>query len=334
MLRFYNEDKKYKSMSVLNEIYKSTKHSQLIEESLKDINNIVLEDRHISNEVTHITNLLLTYLEDEIKKTPSLPYNMNGVTYKKVNFSQTIFGIKINFICDYYNIFMKSGTDLNKRTVFDSSPDTKTIVATIVAVNGKMNEQEVSEGIQHELEHLFERGKRGKPYGDEDMYKFASKKMNNALTNYERAVAYVIYISRTYEQRAFVNGAYQYMMRSNDYHNNFDNALKETKLFKWYVGMKECLELFEETPDGHPLLRSALKPYGKLDRNELINLTKETIENMSYLIGRLKSKVIDDYNMSHNIYHFPNEYQSLKNESIVRDNLKIVEQINKKYGLI
>ena len=324
----------YKNMGILENIYKNVKHSQLIEECIQEINNIVLEDRHINNEVIYITNLLLTYLEDEIKKAPSLPYNKDGVTYKKINFFQTIFGIRVNFKCDYFNIFMKSGADLNKRTVFDSQPDTKTIMATIVAVKGKIDEQEVSQGIQHEIEHLFERGKRGKPYGDEDLYKFAYKKMHNALTNYERAIAYIMYISRTYEQRAFVNGAYQYMMRSNDYQNNFDNALKETKLFQWYVGVKECLELIEETPKEHPLLRSGLKPYGGLSKNDIVELAKETIENMSYLIGRLKSKVIDDYNKEHEMYHFPNEYRSIKNDSILKDNLKIIEQINKKYKLI
>lgn len=318
---------KNKEIGVLGEIYHNIKIDRLIDESIKEIDEVIVEERTVNDEVTTMTSILCDKLKQDISNSKSLPINEEGVNFKKGITKENIFGVDITVDWRYYNIFMEKGIKYNHNSSYNINITNKTIYASITAINGKIDDKVMFEGMQHELQHLFERKKRDKPYGDERLYNFISNKMNNALTNYERAVAYVLYLFRNYEQRAFANGAYQYMIKSNDYANNFKNSLKETQLFKWYVGIKECLELFEDTDENHPLFKAAMHQYSNLNKNKLLKITKNTIEELRYLIGRILSKVIDDYKKTNEIYINPKP--PTKNSVFYTNNI-LIEKINKK----
>ena len=59
------------------------KYKTLIEETLCEIENIFNEERSIPSEITNIINDIKYRLNDEVKKSPSLPYNKNYITFKK-----------------------------------------------------------------------------------------------------------------------------------------------------------------------------------------------------------------------------------------------------------
>ena len=150
-------------------------------------------------------------------------------------------------------------------------------------------------------------------------------KMNNALTDYEGIIANIIYINHKFEQRAFGNGAYQYMMKSNDYNNNFDNAIKDTQLFKWLTHIKNDYVFIKNTPQGHPLLKAALKPYN-ITYDKLLEITEETIDNLIRMLGRIKSKALDDYREQNEVHsmqeHITKEGMERKWEEIIKINEK------------
>ena len=59
------------------------KYKTLIEETLCEIENIFNEERSIPFEITNIINDIKYRLNDEVKKSPSLPYNKNyGKKYR------------------------------------------------------------------------------------------------------------------------------------------------------------------------------------------------------------------------------------------------------------
>ena len=59
------------------------KYKTLIEETLCEIENIFNEERSIPSEITNIINDIKYRLNDEVKKSPSLPYNKNyGKKYR------------------------------------------------------------------------------------------------------------------------------------------------------------------------------------------------------------------------------------------------------------
>ena len=135
----------------------------------------------------------------------------------------------------------------------------------------------------------------------------------------------IIYINHKFEQRAFGNGAYQYMMKSNDYNNNFDNAIKDTQLFKWLTQIKNDYVFIKNTPQGHPLLKAALKPYN-ITYDKLLEITEETIDNLIRMLGRIKSKALDDYREQNEVHsmqeHITKEGLERKWEEIIKINEK------------
>ena len=150
--------------------------------------------------------------------------------------------------------------------------------------------------------------------------------MNNALTDYEGIIASIMYINHKFEQRAFGNGAYQYMMKSNDYNNNFDNVIKDTQLFKWLTQIKNDYTFIKNTPQKHPLLKAALKPYN-ITYDKLLKITEETIGDLIKMLGRIKSKALDDYREQNEIHSMQRPITKEDLEKKWEDIIKI----NKKY---
>ena len=307
------------------EILDSIDKESIIDESVEEINQFIFEDRTIANEVKTITDIIGETLFEEIKKITSKPYKNEGVDYKQGTFKFNLFNITIDVVWEYYDIYSDEGLHLNKRDYINADIGRKRLNICLISIDKRFNKKAFYENLQHEISHFFERGKRGKPYHNLEKYNTSITKMNNALTDYEGIIASIIYINHKFEQRAFGNGAYQYMMKSNDYNNNFNNAIKDTQLFKWLTQIKNDYVFIKNTPQGHPLLKAALKPYN-ITYDKLLEITKETIDNLIRMLGRIKSKALDDYREQNEVHsmqeHITKEGLERKWEEIIKINEK------------
>ena len=279
------------------EILDSIDKESIIDESVEEINQFIFEDRTIADEVKTITDIIGETFFEEIKKITSKPYKNEG----------------------------DEGLHLNKRDYINADIGRKRLNICLISIDKRFNKKAFYENLQHEISHFFERGKRGKPYHHLEKYNTSITKMNNALTDYEGIIASIIYINHKFEQRAFGNGAYQYMMKSNDYNNNFDNAIKDTQLFKWLTQIKNDYVFIKNTPQGHSLLKAALKPYN-ITYDKLLKITEETIDNLIRMLGRIKSKALDDYREQNEVHsmqeHITKEGLERKWEEIIKINEK------------
>jgi len=298
----------------------------IIDESVEEINQFIFEDRTIADEVKTITDIIGETFFEEMKRIDSKPYKDKGVNYKQGTFKFNLFNITIDVVWEYYDIYSDDGLHLNKRDYINADIGHKRLNICLITINRRFSKKAFYENLQHEISHFFERGKRGKPYNNLDKYNTSITKMNNALTDYEGIIASIMYINHKFEQRAFGNGAYQYMMKSNDYNNNFDNVIKDTQLFKWLTQIKNDYTFIKNTPQKHPLLKAALKPYN-ITYDKLLKITEETIGDLIKMLGRIKSKALDDYREQNEIHSMQRPITKEDLEKKWEDIIKI----NKKY---
>lgn len=270
-----------------------------------EINEMMYEERSISDEVTLISTEIFYRIMSKIR-----PYSLssdmeNEFEHKEGQFRYSKLNLKFNVSWEFYNIGDKTPRTPEMKQFSSIDLNRRAINITIVAVNGKIDNDSVIETIQHEISHFFETSKRrGAPYKDMLQYKLAVAilQQDEKFTEAMVAIAEIIYISYNFEQRAFGNGAYRYLMNhAEDYFHNFNNAIKKTKLFKYLSSLDKDIKLLTNNKDAEYEIMETLKRFNMSYKN-LMNTAHSARDGLIRMCGRIKSKAIDDYESTHDIH--------------------------------
>lgn len=320
-----------------------------LEEMLtKEIIDFLFEDRGVSDEVSQIamivTSNILKEISDVVIREKILPtqyFEWRG------NYPFSGYGIKINVQWTFYNVGHNSQITSKMRTSAVANISRHEMTVTLLSVNMKYNASSFKETIQHEAMHFFENFKRGYvPYKEQRKYDKAYNylKQNASIdTNNEKLdkaaktvleikkyIAEIIYISTAYEQRAFANGAYSYLMQhQEDAAFKFSTAMQGTKLFSWLKVVEKAIEFFNEYNGDLKPIDEELEDYG-IDRIELMTIAIGARKNILRLIGRIVSKAMDDTEEQ-----YPS-HSAIIPESDEDKNRRLTEKwtrLNKKYFL-
>lgn len=285
-------------MTLLEQI----QHQQLIENTLYEIVNIVNEERGISSEVRNKVNDVKYQLINSIKNCQSLPYNKDFITFKKGNFDTVIFDRPITINWEYYSFINE---DLkNKTYIKDCSGQLHQIIngyeinLIIKAVQDKIDFSRTLETLQHEFEHLWERIHLMTSYKGMNVYKVSTQLMNDHYNEYNQSVGRILYLSKKWEQRAYANGVYQYLI-NHPIPNLTRENIKDTQLYNALIILKEDVKKLKNinNAEQHPLLKSTLldlKSDFGIQFPQLIEIGEKTINNIIRILGRTLSKVEDD----------------------------------------
>ena len=264
-----------------------------LEEMLtKEIIDFLFEDRGVSDEVSQIAMIVTSNILKEIsnvviqeKILPSQYFEWKG------NYPFSGYGIKINVQWTFYNVGDNSQITNKMRTSAVANISRHEMTVTLLSVNMKYNASSFKETIQHEAMHFFENYKRGyAPYKEQSKYdkaynylkQNANININNekldevakTVLEIKKYIAEIIYISTAYEQRAFANGAYSYLMQhQEDGSFKFSTAIQGTKLFDWLKEIEDAIDFFTEYNGKPELLETELEEY-KIDRFELMSIAK------------------------------------------------------------
>lgn len=270
-----------------------------------EINEMMYEERSISDEVTLISTEIFYRIMSKIE-----PYSLssdmeNEFEHKQGQFRYSKLNLNFNVSWEFYNIGAKTPRTPEMRQFSSIDLNRRAINITIVAANGKIDNDSVIETIQHEISHFFETSKRkGALYKDMLQYKLAVAilQRDEKFTEAMVAIAEIIYISYNFEQRAFGNGAYRYLMNhAEDYSHNFNNAIKKTKLFKYLSSLDQDIKLLTNNKDVEYEIMETLKRFNMSYKN-LMNTAQSARDGLVRMCGRIKSKAIDDYESTHNIH--------------------------------
>lgn len=264
------------------------------------------EDRGIAEEVTYIASAIyreiVSLIGTEIAKNK---VGRDECFSTEGEFSFSEYGIRINVAWKYYNVGDESQITDEMRTFAEANITKGKMLVSLLSVGLEYNASSFKETIQHETMHFFENFKRGyAPYKGQGLYNKAyrilkrksddGEKFPKKVIKIRNYIAKIIYISTAYEQRAFANGAYSYLMSCQDDASfGFRNAMKRTKLFAWLKEVEKIIEFFNEYDGDFKFIDKGLEPYG-LNFVEFMTVAEGAKKNITRQLGRIVSKAIDD----------------------------------------
>lgn len=234
------------------------------------------------------------YFNGGVKRAGSFLYNKNGLN------------VTIKWACYKYYDLPFGASKLEY--VGETSLEENFMKFQVISYNGKLDYREFFDTIQHETTHYYEQKIWGRRYtkGNEN-YEIALKNARSADSDdVDRSVALIIYAKSYFEQRAYLNGAYQYMMNSDDYMSNFETAIKETSLYKLYKKVKDarktiCNYVKIYNKRNFKIRFLDQKKYKGIETYDLVRMAKRTENGLLYALGRARMKAMNDYRTKHGI---------------------------------
>lgn len=183
---------------------------ELEKELRYSINECINEELGIADDVITASITIIYNIKRMINSLKSSPTQMDGTSLKEGKVDYTIWNKNIVIKFLYYNFYdvsyyKKYHDEIKKK--YKNGVIGNTISLVIFAINNKIDPRTLNDTLYHELEHFFQKTMSGKPFGGAELYQQAEtdKKSTN---KYLRAFGNIVYLSRKYEQDAFVNGLY------------------------------------------------------------------------------------------------------------------------------
>ena len=307
------------------------------EATIKILNEEINEEMSIAGEVTVMVEEIFDILSEELKNKKITYAIPEDVIYREGKFNYECNGIKLTIQWRAYNRPNRYKNPNIPVSYASFNPSNKIIRIMVNAEDGKIDIRSLRQSLQHELSHAFENFKRREvPYKRIDRYERAYQILtdanNNGRMTLNLAVAMVIYISYKFEQRAFYNGAYQYMMQQGEEKDlifDYDELVVNTKLFKWIGDLTYALLYIGKHEGNMKMIYDAIEPYG-LQYPQLWKMGHIALDNLKKLAKRLKKKVEKDYRAKYRI-HESIEPFDFTNEEKIRKHNEYLRGLNRKY---
>lgn len=274
---------------------------ETIQSNLNSLREILFEEMSISDEVRDLTYAIGYKIESDFKLAQK--YKENGVSVKKGNFDFEKDGIELNidWKAFYYNIPEEEDLPEKGANFRKDKDGNATIHVDFIVNNGKIERKRLYQSLQHELSHLFEFQNKGNGFKNQDRYDLAYDILLHSGTGVRYDINLVIYLSFKEEQVAFGNGAYSFLMRSRDFDSGFENAIKQTKIFKYLGYVKDIYQdILNRSPYDDEVL-SALNEHN-LTREQFLVIARRTLKNLTWYMGRAVAKALKDYKVKNITY--------------------------------
>ena len=262
--------------------------------SIADSVTVVATDigRNLMDDMSRVQGGLC--FEGGIEKTGSFMYNKNGLS------------VMIKWVCyNYYTLPLGTAT---LQYTGETSIDENYMKFEVISYNGKLDYKEFYDTIQHEVTHYYEQKVWGRRFvkGDKN-YETALTNSNSPNSDdVDKDVALIIYAKSYFEQSAYLNGAYQHMMNSDDYSSKFENSMKETALYKLYEKVKfarakinNYVKIYNKRNFKKRFLDD--KGYEGIETYDLLRMAKRAENGLLYALGRARIKAINDYREQHGV---------------------------------
>lgn len=301
-----NDPLRKKENYCTNEVVYDFDHKQFeLEECVcNDLNKYITEELSISDNVKQASELVIQEINTNIRNTKSTPINFNGVTYKTNHFDTIKYNKKITIIYKYFNYKDMDIFKLYKKTIEDKFKNENktgfdTISLTIESVDNYIFPQTLNDTIYHEMEHIFQKTMSGKPFGGKELYELAIS-FKNSSDIYEKTLANIIYLTRRYEQDAYVNGLYGTMIDLDD----VDYAVRTSDVYGALLQLRNDYNLLYKTDKNDINLNNALGYYHKFNYtyDRFLKEASNGIININKKIGRIISKYKNDRTKTNDIH--------------------------------
>ena len=253
------------------------------------INESIDEELCISDEVMFTANKICNAICGEKTFDKTLIYN-NPRVHSSIN-SFNINGIKI--ACTYY--FFNNPKDykeymsnvkkegLKAESFF--SHGLKLMFLDAVSISGKVRDEIIESSVMHEVEHLYQQERRGKPFHDDignKLYVATEGILKTCREENIRRVAIALYLSFDYEADAYLNELYSDMVAVEPDIFQMNEILKNSLLYRYLTISNNILT---DIRSGN---YDAIAEYSKYK----VNINIETItRRISHSVSRISKKI-------------------------------------------
>lgn len=279
----------------------------LTEEQIK---YLIEEERGIAKKVVELTNKIERTIQS-INPNPFQSYQFK-IDDLLINFMLTSF----KTLNDGYKWYLE-----NKRND-GYSFDENCLYLTLIYVNNECNYSDFRNTIQHEVEHYWQCKNVGKKINN-NRYNIITKESlysDNPIISY---ICKLLYYSFEFEIDAYVNGAYNEAIKSNQIYNNYKDYIYNTGLKDIYTILKNSAQNLEKYSIENLYFLSSinyLKSVGVFSKTltpqQIIKkIEKKTNESFNYLIkqiGKTFSLYIENINMTNEQISIGKNFSHLK----------------------
>ena len=241
--------------------------NQFIKEDVKrDVNFLIVEELGVSSRVSSAADYITKRIEEEYPKIKSTPLS-DGVGYRDIVFIDKIFNEDITFFVrvylfkntKYYDKFVKeygesvlnNANSLYGKQTLPYSKHTinaKTVSVNASCISGRIDKDRLTSSLSHELRHVYEQAMQNKRFSsrkDNTLYISSSAILNSPnFSETKRLIAYCIYMSFDYEQRATIQDFHDKAIKvlETEGSNKLNDYLSENDVVHTLMKMKYVKE--------------------------------------------------------------------------------------------
>lgn len=262
-----------------------------------------MESRGISQVVSDERMKVFVSIMDKVSDVHRMKYDNNGL---RNIFGHTVVRLdKMEIPLDWvvYDYNTQGGYDRGVESfggtigrVVEENGQVSNIHIQVMSVFGKIDKAKLSEVIQHELSHAWEKINYGKTYQGMELYNAAVEELMGNGNVYLSAVGNIFYMYKRFEDRAYGNGAYAYLM-SHPQRDNIIDRIKETELYGAYTTICQQLELLKRKHCYNENATFAFDYINKrfgISRDKIISLGERTVKYLEHIIKRTMRQVEND----------------------------------------
>lgn len=159
---------------------------------------------------------------------------------------------------------------------------------------GTILKQKVLDELSHELELLYRYSKANRIFATNQLYANAIEFKRIAKRNtFEYCVADTVYLSRKFEQDAYLQSLYVKLMNC-EFLEDFETILMESDIYNALRALKvhlKDIEYFGYLPKQFQI--------GKYSYKKLVNDCKNAIKNIQWKMAKVYNKAKTDYKKEH-----------------------------------
>ena len=278
-----------------------------------DFNRVLNEEMGIIRNVQNDTSIITDKIKLSINNTPSTPTSLDMTTYKNGSFqtdvTTSVDGIisktkkQIDVKWHYYSFAdMETQANAISRIPFRTKYNRliNTLFVVIFAIKGNIDSRTLEDSISHELTHNFQTQMKGNDLltkeKDREKYQSANRNIGN-IDKGKRFIATIIYLSHNFEQDAFLNGAYSYIMAEYQNGNDILSAYEDTEAYVSLHKMREYLDVMQATLKsdhvGENIKKYCIAEYG-MTFEKIKNVGEKAYSRYSRKLARMYAQCLSD----------------------------------------
>lgn len=282
----------------------------LKEAIIKKLNIIIAEELGINSKVSLLSDYIIREIKKSVINTKTSPSNLEDISIKENKIEVNGFENPITIVYKCFIYKDENSYKMNHQRMVQYFISSKTIYDTIhlniECVGGYFMPQTLDDTIYHEIEHIFQKKMMGKSFGGKELYKRALR-LKRIKDEYANAIGNIIYLSRKFEQDAYVNGLYGLLKTEKD----VNYCLNNSDVYNGLLQLKKDYDLLlnSNENDISPWI-NIISDLG-YDKNKLLNEANRAIKNIYRKIGRVIAKYNNDMLKNENI-HLHQDYNNGK----------------------